>query len=133
MICQCGRDGKACTEHAGYSWRGLLLCDKCRDAKSAWEATVLDPYVGMPCTVAYMTDRVAATVIYVSRSLRKVVVQEDLSTRTDQNGMSDQQAYSYERDPNGKWHTFYRRGDGYAQDGVSLRLGYRNSYHDYSF
>ena len=88
----------------------------------------------MPCTVCYLTDRHAATVIAVSLTGRKVTVREDRAIRTDSNGMSDQQAYRYLEDPNGQVHVFYRDASGhYKARGRYLTLGQRSSYHDYSF
>lgn len=92
------------------------------------------PVVGMACTVCWVTDRSAATVIAVSRTGAKVTVREDRATRTDTNGMSECQDYTYEPDPNGTQLTFYRRGNGsYGMGGMRLVLGHRRSYHDYSF
>lgn len=96
--------------------------------------SVAIPAVDMPCTVCWMTDRKAATVVAVSPTGARVTVREDKATRTDQNGMSDSQNYSYERDQNGTTHTFHRQGNGaYRSAGKSLALGVRRSYHDYSF
>ena len=91
------------------------------------------PVVGDPCTVCYAADRHAATVIAVSASGYKVTVQEDTATRTDRNGVSSAQAYSYARNPNGKIHTFYRRGNRYGQDGIALRIGEREEYYSYEY
>lgn len=94
------------------------------------------PTVDMPCTVCWLTDRKAATVIAVSPTGIKVTVREDKSTRTDKNGMSDSQTYSYERDPDGVVHVFHRQGNGTyrsANQGKRLALGVRRTYHDYGF
>lgn len=48
--------------------------------------------------------------------------------------MSETQAYTYERDPSGQVHTFYRQGDGtYSARGRTLAIGTRRSYYDYSY
>lgn len=93
------------------------------------------PFVGQPATVCWITDRHAATVVAVSASGHKVTVREDKATRTDTNGMSDCQDYTYEPNPEGVEHTFYRRADGKygRKGGKGLVLGTRRSYHDYSF
>lgn len=92
--------------------------------------------VGMGATVCGWSDRHAATVIGVSASGYKITVQRDKAVRTDANGMSEAQNYSYERDPNGAIQTFYRNSDGrYANrtKGGRLVLGQRNEYYDYGF
>ncbi len=91
------------------------------------------PTVDMPCTVCWQNDRKAATVIAVSPTGSKVTVREDKATRTDKNGMSDSQQYTYERDPAGARHVFHRRSNGsYQTRGKRLSLGERSSYHDFS-
>lgn len=94
------------------------------------------PAVGMPCTICWITDRKAATVIAVSPTGAKVTVREDKATRTDKNGMSESQSYTYERDPVGAEHVFHRQANGSyrsASQGKRLVLGERRSYHDYSY
>ena len=99
--------------------------------------------VGMGATVMGYTDRRAATVIAVSPSGHKVTVRLDKATRTDTNGMSEDQTYDYAPDPEGEVKVFYRdrnyriagekHGYGNRAKGGRLMLGCRRSYHDYSF
>jgi hypothetical protein len=95
--------------------------------------------VGVGATILYWTDRVAGTVVSVSRNGREIVVQEDTAIRTDPNGMSDAQSYRYEANPDGITRTFTLRRNGrWILKGESLRgtaakLGFRRHYHDYSF
>lgn len=99
-------------------------------------ATTVEPEVGMGATLVYWTDRAPATVVEVSKTGHKIVVQEDTATRTDSNGMSDAQSYSYERNESGRLHEATRRKDGsYRLKGGTTRvlLGNRSKYHDYSF
>lgn len=94
------------------------------------------PEVGMGATVVMWTDRHAATIVEVSRTAHKVVVQYDRATRTDKYGMSDAQSYEYEADPNGRTETYSRRKDGsYRIAGGQGRLlvGVRSHYHDFGF
>lgn len=95
------------------------------------------PEVGMGATALYWSDRRAGTVVAVKG--KRLVWKEDKATRTDSNGMSDCQSYSYAPDPeaqeevftlrkNGKW---VREGD--SMNGTCLGLGYRRTYYDYSF
>lgn len=96
------------------------------------------PKVGMGATILMWTDRHAATVIEVITP-KKIVVQEDTATRTDNYGMSDAQSYDYTPNPNGVKRTFTLRKNGAwvmtgmaMQGGTRLRLGVRDEYYDYS-
>jgi hypothetical protein len=92
------------------------------------------PTVEMPSTICWITDRKPATVIAVSPTAAKVTVREDKATRTDGNGMSESQSYTYERDPVGALHVFHRQANGtYRSPGKCLVLGARHCYHDYSY
>lgn len=93
------------------------------------------PKVGMGCTILWYTDRSPATIIAVSPSGKTVTVQEDKSTREDTNGMSESQNYTYERDPEGtiRVFRFSRVRHVWNSDGLRLRIGDRNKYHDYGF
>lgn len=93
------------------------------------------PEVGMGVTICMYSDRHAATVVEV-RSDTTIVVQEDISTRVDDNGMSESQIYEYQRDARAPKRTFTRRKDGTWKErgaGTGLQLGARRTYHDYSF
>lgn len=93
------------------------------------------PCKGMAATIRVGTDCHAATVIAVSTNGRVISVQRDKATRTDRNGQSEEQSYTYTRDPVGEIERFYRRTDGsYRQrSGVRLTLGERREYCDPSF
>lgn len=110
-----------------------------------------DPKVGDGATVLCWTDRHAATVTDVipladgKRVL--VIVQEDIATRADANGLSETQEYRFQRNHDGRTHTFRREVDGkYREvrlnresgryvltDGGGLIVGRRDHYHDFSF
>ena len=105
-----------------------------------------DPVVGAPATVLYWSDRHGATVTAWDAKHAVVTVQEDKATRTDSNGMSEDQTYSFERDTNGSRHMFKRTKKGWKSvllnretgrynqtDGSGLLLGSRDSYYDFSF
>lgn len=96
--------------------------------------------VGDGATQHLWSDSHAYTVIEV-RSKFQLVLQKDIARRVDKNGMSDQQEYEYERDPqghtlkvslrrNGRW---YEVGSPGGQGSTSYGIGYRREYHDYSF
>lgn len=97
------------------------------------------PAVGDGATMLGWTDRHAATVVEVSASGKKVVVQQDHAKRIDNNGMSESQSYEYSPNPNGsrdvytlrKDGSYTRRGD--TLGGRQLLIGHREEYYDYSF
>lgn len=98
------------------------------------------PEVGMGATILMYTDRHAATVVMVLKNGTQVIVQEDIATRVDKNGMSDAQAYEYQPNKDGPVHAFSLRRNGRwvkvgesAKNGMTLHLGHRQAYHDYSF
>lgn len=91
--------------------------------------------VGLGATYCIGSDRYACTVVSVSPNKRKVIVQFDKATRTDDSGMSEDQHYSYERDVSGELKEMFRRRDGRYANGVhggGLLLGKRSHYYDYS-
>lgn len=82
----------------------------------------------------WYTDRHPGTIIAISPTNAKLTVRQDKATRTDENGMSDQQSYTYSEDPDGEIRTFWRQGNGeYKCGGVRLHIGVRREYLDYSF
>lgn len=94
---------------------------------------------GMGATVQYWSDRKGATVISVSPNQKTIEVQLDKATRTDKNGMSDQQTYKHARDKNGDIYTFTLRRNGqYVRKGdpswgLTVFVGERRTHHDFSF
>lgn len=94
------------------------------------------PEVGMGATQICWTDRHAFTVIEVSKSGKRCKVQADKAIRTDKNGMSECQEYTYEPDPKGYVRELSLRRDGkWKAVGTTelFRLGHREEYYDYSF
>jgi hypothetical protein len=95
-----------------------------------------DAEVGDGMTVCFWSDRQACTVIERSASGKTIVVQEDKATRTDSNGMSDAQSYSYEPNPQGKRYTARRGADGRyrigGKRGNAVAPG-RHQHYDFSF
>ncbi len=97
------------------------------------------PQVGDGATSCGWTDRHAGTIIEVLND-KTVVWQRDKAIRTDDNGMSDAQAYRYERDPDGVTMQFSLRKNGRwiarggtMKGGTILSIGVRMEYYDYSF
>jgi len=97
--------------------------------------------VGGAATIIFYSDRKAATIVEVvlwksgprAGTPRTVRVQEDTSTRTDGNGMSDCQRYTHERNPNGQIHAFKFAKGTWCNTGTRLAIGWRDAYYDYSF
>ena len=102
-----------------------------------------EPEVGMGATILHWSDRSAATIVEVQRfkggkragQVKAVVIQGDKATRTDSNGMSESQTYTFEAQPDSPKRTFTLRKDGRYRDsgGTVLRIGSRDEYYDYSF
>ena len=99
-----------------------------------------EPVEGMGATILLWTDRHAATITLVSQDKKRLWVARDIATRTDTNGMSERQTYTYQRNhdaeqecyslrKNGRW---VRRGES-MDSGQSLSIGQRREYRDYSF
>lgn len=93
--------------------------------------------VGDGATMCMWSDRRAGTIIEARG--RIVVWQEDKATRTDNNGMSENQHYEYERDSQGMTRTFTLRKNGrWVQKDQDMRSGTRlvhgrHQFYDYSF
>lgn len=102
-----------------------------------------EPQVGDGVTRIFWTDRAPGTVVEVERfktgqragQVKAVLVTWDKATRTDSNGMSDAQTYSYETVWDGPRHRFTLRknGDWQSSRGGRIVIGYREKYYDYSF
>jgi len=70
---------------------------------------VITPKVGDGATLQCWSDRHACTVIAVSESGKRITLQEDTATRTDNNGRSECQSYTFARNPSGKTHVVILR------------------------
>ena len=73
----------------------------------------------------------------VAANGKSCTVQADTATRTDSNGMSDAQAYSFAPNPEGATYELRLNKKGkWAVKGSPdsiFGMGYRSEYHDYSF
>ena len=103
------------------------------------------PKIGIGVTLIGWTDRYAGTIIDISGGV--ITVQEDIATRTDANGPSEDQTYKYAPDPNGMQH-FYQLKDSKwepvewndlrgvwvsKQSGYPIQIGQRDQFYDYSY
>jgi hypothetical protein len=92
--------------------------------------------VGDPATLCVGTDRYPYTVIKVSPSGKTIVIQRDDFQRTDNNGLSEIQNYTYTPNPEGgtitaRWTKFgYCEG---GQNGSPVHVGSKRAYLDPSF
>jgi hypothetical protein len=107
------------------------------------------PEVGMGATLLSYTDRHAGTITKVEtiRGKMYITVQEDHSKRIDKNGMSECQDYEYSPNANGRTETFRTATNGmwervYKSPETGrwkkstcggVRIGSRETYHDFSF
>lgn len=104
-----------------------------------------EPEVGMGATICMWSDRKAATITEVLRyktgakagQIRAVKTRPCRAIRTDSNGMSDAQSYTYEEMPDAPESTWTLRKDGrFIRQGstyTTLAIGFRDEYYDYSF
>lgn len=95
-----------------------------------------EPEIGMGATLHIGSDRVPATVVQITHNNKRIVLQEDIATRTDSNGMSESQSYTYKNDPNGSlWYASKRKDGRWRVSGGSMpvSLGVRSYYYDFSF
>ena len=94
------------------------------------------PTIGMGVTIQGWSDRHAGTIIQILQGGRKLVIQMDIATRIDNNGMSESQQYTYQPDPNGaiQFATLRKDSKYRVMGGKSpVALGIRNEYYDFSF
>ena len=90
------------------------------------------PEVGMGATVCMWSDRCAATIVKVTAT--QIHVQFDDATRTDNNGMSEDQSYDYARNETAPVEIFRKTKRGLKSTGGNgLLIGVRRAYHDFSF
>ena len=101
--------------------------------------------IGDGATLLGWSDRHACTVVEVFKKGKfdYIVVQQDIATRTDDNGISEQQSYSYEPDLDGNLYTFRIKNNNfegvrlnennrYVKSSRSVVVGERDEYYDFS-
>jgi hypothetical protein len=106
------------------------------------------PEIGTGVTFYSWTDRSAGTVTEIVDAKKMIIgIKPDRATRTDSNGMSDCQSYSYEtiHDASPRYYRFSSKKK--CWEGVSknekgrwvlngsnkIGIGHRDAHHDYSF
>ena len=90
----------------------------------------------MGATIQVGSDSYPATIIQVTQNGKRIVLQDDLATRIDNNGLSESQEYTYEADPKGSIQIATLRKDGrYRLTGgkTPVSVGFRRKYYDPSF
>lgn len=97
----------------------------------------LEPKVGMGATILHYTDRTAVTITAVRPKVIETI--DDKAKRTDKNGISESQDYSYTRGNTG-WKLWSQRKNGAwvkvgepLNGGTRLAIGTRDHYIDPSF
>lgn len=98
------------------------------------------PEIGMGVTQVIGSDRSAWTIVDVSKSKKRIVVQRDHAKRVDNNGMSEAQQYEFTPNLNGEKVTLSLRKHGIWYEvgsklirGCGYRIGKRSEYRDPSF
>lgn len=96
------------------------------------------PEVGMGATILSWSDRHAATITAIDKKGKRIAVVEDVATRTDDNGMSDAQSYSYAPGTGNPAFFTLRKNGAWVREGDSIKgqrilIGTRDSHHDFSF
>lgn len=104
-----------------------------------------EPADGMGVTELCWSDRHSGTIHKVHRfktgkrkgQIKSFTYTRDKCTRSDSNGMSDDQGYNYETvpldDDNARCATLRKDGKFYSESGNPMLLDARREYHDYSF
>lgn len=95
-----------------------------------------DPKVGMGITITHYTDRSCGTITRISKSGKTFYFKPDIATRSDKNGMSEEQQYTYKVKEDAKEQKAYKSKEGIwrvSKNMNGIALGFRNAYHDYSF
>lgn len=93
-----------------------------------------EPKVGDGVTRLMYSDRRAYTVLEVKRGGKTIVLQEDKVTRTDKNGPSEHQEYTFAPDPKGEIITLTLSKNGWGQKSErgNWLIGVRERYYDYT-
>ena len=92
------------------------------------------PEVAMGVTIVRWTDRDAGTITRVSPSKKTIWFREDNAKRTDKLGMTDSgQTYEFTANPEAPEHKAVLRGGKWKSKGLSIIVGRREKYHDFSF
>lgn len=90
--------------------------------------------VGEGITIYCWTDCLAHTVIEKSKSGKTIKIQRDKAIRTDSNGMSEDQSYRYEPNPDGNIMTLRWSNKYHCYiSGCYRSFNGRREYYDYSF
>ena len=90
----------------------------------------------MGATIYYGSDCVPATIIQITNSGKRIVLQEDTAIRIDYNGISEDQSYMYNANSDGTIHIATFRKDGsfrISKSRTKVVVGVRRKYYDYSF
>lgn len=94
-------------------------------------------------TVLHWTDRSAYFVNEVGKSGKVAVIERAKAIRSDNNGMSDSQSYTFERNENtqeivvrfryGRWWEEHNNDGKKHYSPINIKFGMMSEYYDYSF
>jgi hypothetical protein len=101
----------------------------------ASRAAMPQPEVGMAATVLMWTDRLPATIIWVSASGKTIRLQHDAAKRIDARGPhTEDQDYEYSPDPAGRIEVARLTKRGWRlKGGGGILIGHREMYEDPTF
>jgi hypothetical protein len=109
-----------------------------KELKNIQKKEELNVKVGDGATISWYSDKTPVTIIEIGKNYIKV--QEDDAIRIDNNGMSDNQEYRYERNVHNTIYIFKKTRKGlYTDNGKSrdygsrLLFGFKRKYYDYTF
>lgn len=90
----------------------------------------IKPEVGMGATLCYPSDRYPYTIVSVSKSGYKIVIQADTAVVTKpMKQYGDPVEYRYERNPQGRMMSAFRNQRGvYKASGITVHIGDRRKY-----
>lgn len=130
------------TKDGFYTWiRGVPRRDRGFGVKNSGYTIEMPPIVpkaGMGATMQIGSDSDAYTISRVSKTGKTFWMKRDIATRTDDNGISENQKYSYKSDPDASETRVTKRKDGrwrvtgYETTGA-VGLDFRRTYRDPSF
>lgn len=93
------------------------------------------PVVGMGVTELCWTDRHAGTITRIAKNGKRFWFKMDTSKRVDKNGMSEMQIYEYafqDSSPE-REARLLKKGWKIVNASSKIALGFRETYHDFSF
>jgi len=97
---------------------------------------IKSPKIGMGATIQLWSDRIAGTIVRITKTKKTIFIQEDAASRIDRNGISESQRYEYT--PNSKGNVYRASLRKYGRFRVSktnelVSIRVRRKFYDYFF